>query len=457
MKRSDLIFSALLVPVDYLMLVLTGLFVYYLRFSALEELRPVIFTIPLIQYLKMILIVALIWLPIFALTGLYSLIKPRFSQEFSKIFLGCSVGTMVIVLFIFFQREFFSSRFIILAGWLGAIVFVSFGRLIVHLIKAKLFIRGKGLEPIIVIGSESSREKFVKLIKENPGFGYKILEGLNSVEELKTKWTEQAREISQIIQIDPLLDRSEILEIVDFCNEHQIIFKYATDLFGAISGNVKTETLAGLPLIEIKRTALDGWGKITKRFVDIIGAILGLILLSPLFLIIAILIKLDSAGPVFVGLERIGERGKTFKLYKFRSMIKGAHLMKKNLLKNNERDGPLFKIKDDPRITNVGRFLRKTSLDELPQLINVLRGEMSLVGPRPHEPEEVAQYQKYHRQLLTIKPGITGMAQISGRSELSFEEEARLDIYYIENWSPGLDLQILLKTIPAVLRGKGVA
>ncbi len=167
---------------------------------------------------------------------------------------------------------------------------------------------------------------------------------------------------------------------------------------------------------------------------------------------------MDSAGTVFVKLERIGERGKTFKLYKFRSMVQNAHRMKESLSEYNERkDGPLFKIKNDPRITRFGGVLRKISFDELPQLYNVLKGEMSLVGPRPHEPQEVARYSKHHKQLLTIKPGITGLAQISGRSKLSFEEESKLDIYYIENWSLGFDFQIIIKTVPVVLSRKNVS
>jgi len=183
-----------------------------------------------------------------------------------------------------------------------------------------------------------------------------------------------------------------------------------------------------------------------------------LVVSSPIFLTIAILIKIDSAGPIFVKLERIGEKGKKFTLYKFRSMVKNAHSLKKDLVEFNERaDGPLFKIKNDPRITRIGRFLRRMSLDELPQFFNVLKGHMSLVGPRPHEPEEVSKYERWQKKLLAIKPGITGLAQISGRSDLKFEEEAKLDIYYIENWSLKLDWQIVFKTPWVVLTGRSAS
>lgn len=458
MKKFDLIFSAILVPLDYLMLVLSGVFVYYLRFSALVELRPVIYEIPFGKYFITLLIIFLIWLIVFILAGLYNLKERHFSKEFSKIFLACSMGTMLIVLFIFFQREYFSSRFIILAGWLMSFIFVSFGRILIHYIQLIYYRKGKGLEPILVLGADKTAEQIDQYIKTSPGLGYQSLGHLQTVEELINKWSDKANQISQIIQADPKLSRQEILKLIEFCNDHQIVFKYTPDIFNSLATNVQTETIGGIPIIVIQKTALDGWGRIAKRLFDLIFSFIGLIILSPVFLILGIFIKLDSLGPIFVKLERVRERGKKFNLYKFRSMVKNAHQMKKELSRHNERrGGPLFKMENDPRITKFGRFLRKASLDELPQLFNVLKGEMSLIGPRPHEPKEVAQYQNHHKQLLTIKPGITGLAQISGRSKLSFEEEAKLDIYYIENWSLGFDFQIIIKTIPVVLSRRNVA
>ncbi|MDD4995949.1 MAG: sugar transferase [Patescibacteria group bacterium] len=458
MKKFDLIFSAILVPLDYLMLILAGIFVYYLRFSALVELRPAIYEINFSHYLISLLIIFLIWLIIFSLIGLYGLNEKRhFSKEISKIFLACTVGTMIIVLFIFFKREYFSSRFIILAGWLITFIFVALGRFFIHYLQLRYYRRGKGLEPILVFGAGQTAEEINHHFKSNPGLGYCVLEWVKTIEDLVENWSDRARTVSQIIQADPNIGREEVLKLIEFCNEHQIIFKYTADIFNSFSGNVKTETLAGIPVVVIQKTALDGWGKIIKRSFDLFFSSILLIILFPLFMIISVIIKFDSQGTVLVKLNRIGERGKVFNLYKFRSMIHNAHQMKKDLLKYNERkDGPLFKMKNDPRITKFGRILRRISLDELPQLFNVLKGEMSLVGPRPHEPQEVAQYQRNHKQLLTIKPGITGLAQISGRSKLSFEEESKLDIYYIENWSLMFDFQIIIKTIPVVLSRKNV-
>jgi len=220
---------------------------------------------------------------------------------------------------------------------------------------------------------------------------------------------------------------------------------------------------AGLPLKDVKRTALDGWGRIIKRIFDFIIALILIIILSPIYILTAIVIKLDSHGPIFFSrrdddspLYRVGQGGKLFRYFKFRTMRDRCDSMRyKELADLNIRQGgPLVKIKDDPRITRSGKFIRRFSIDELPELFLVLTGKMSLVGPRPHLPEEVAKYERHHKKVLTLKPGITGLAQISGRSDLSFEEEVKLDTYYIENWSFLFDLTILLRTPLAVLKGR---
>jgi exopolysaccharide biosynthesis polyprenyl glycosylphosphotransferase len=197
---------------------------------------------------------------------------------------------------------------------------------------------------------------------------------------------------------------------------------------------------------------------ITKRLIDIIGASFGLIIFSPIFLLVAMAIKIeDPRGSVFFGQVRNGEWSKTFKMYKFRSMVHNAEQLLDNLKEKNEMNGPVFKIKRDPRITKVGRFIRKTSIDELPQLINVLKGDMSLVGPRPPIPAEVAQYTPYQMQRLLVKPGITCIWQVSGRNNIGFEEWVDLDIQYIKERSLLLDIKLILKTVPALLGDKNAA
>ena len=452
--RSPLFYNVLKVPFDWVMLLLAGIFVYWLRFNVLANYRPVVFEISFSSYFLILVVLSFVWVGLFALSGLYQLKKRlHFSKEALKVFWVSSIGILIVLLISFFQREMMPSRFIIVALWFFSIVFVCLGRIIIHYLQNKQFQKRKGLEPIVIIGKSKTAKILASEIEKNPGYGYRIIDSLDSVSELRKKWSERGMEISQVIQADPDIETSQLKDLVDFCVERQIVFRYIPSLAGVITPKVELDFLGGFPIVEVKETVLEGWGRIAKGFFDFIVAVILAIILSPVFLIIPVIIKLDSQGPYFICLTRIGERGRPFRLWKFRSMIKNAHLMKAQLAKFNERsDGPLFKMKNDPRITRFGRILRRTSLDELPQIFNVLRGEMSLVGPRPHEPEEVAQYQIWHRKLLNIKPGITGLAQISGRSDLSFEEEVRLDLYYLQNWSFLFDIEILIKTIPVVLR-----
>jgi exopolysaccharide biosynthesis polyprenyl glycosylphosphotransferase len=215
------------------------------------------------------------------------------------------------------------------------------------------------------------------------------------------------------------------------------------------------EDIAGIPMIGVKEVSISGLNQIVKRSIDLVFSALVLILTAPLMGLIALMIKLESPGPVLFRQERVGRNSRRFTVYKFRSMIEGAEYQQEALQEFNEAEGPLFKIKRDPRMTRVGRFLRKLSLDELPQFYNVLSGEMSLIGPRPPLPAEVKQYQEWHKRRLEVMPGITGLSQISGRSTLTFDETALLDIYYVENWSLGLDTKTLLQTIPKVIFGNG--
>lgn len=460
MKRSELIFSAILVPVDFCMAFLAGLFAYYLRFIPFfTGIRPVAYEIVFRDYLKLIFVVPLIFVIIFALAGLYTIRNTRrWIDEMSTIFIACTASVAIVIAIIFFQRELFSSRFIVLSGWVLAILLVMIGRLVVRVIQHTLLRKGIGVHTVIVIGADKTTDDIVKQIYKFPSLGYRIVERYsNFSSEVRGALQEKVKvaHFDELIQADTALPKEDVLAIKDFCSDNHITFKYATDLFEVQPTHIEINTIADIPIIEVKRTKLDGWGKILKRVTDAVVSFLSLIILSPFLLLIALLIKIDSAGPVLVRLDRVGERGEKFVLYKFRSMVKNAHALKKELMDLNERkDGPLFKIKNDPRITRTGRFLRKLSIDELPQLINVLKGQMSLVGPRPHEPEEVAHYERWHRKLLAIKPGITGLAQISGRSDLKFGDEAKLDIYYIENWSPKMDLQIVFKTPWVVLCGR---
>ncbi len=466
MRKSDLRFSVILVPLDYIMIVAAGLSAYFLRFSEVStEIRPVIFSLPVSDYIAIVCILALVWLVIFSFTGLYNLRElGSLKIELKKVVIGCSLGLVAVVIFIFFYRELFSSRFIVLAGWLLTMLYVGIGRIIMTLIRRFLFRHGQGVHSVVMVGESQTADHLVREFARRPGLGFVIVKRLVDFSMESAKELEgllAVREVDEIIQADPNLSKSDRLRLFDFADEHHLVYKYAADLLETKVLRVEVDELAGIPIVEVKKTPLEGWGRVAKRIGDIVGALFLITLTSPIMLLVIIAIKLDSRGPIFFSrldddspLYRIGQAGKKFRYLKFRSMLVRTDSMRYNELadRNVRADGPMVKIKDDPRVTRVGKFIRRFSIDELPELFLVLAGSMSLVGPRPHLPEEVDKYESRHKKVLTIKPGITGYAQVSGRSDLSFEEEVRLDIYYIENWSIASDIIILLKTPLAVLR-----
>jgi exopolysaccharide biosynthesis polyprenyl glycosylphosphotransferase len=461
MKKAQLVFSGIMVPVDYLAIMLAALSAYFLRYSKFytTNIREVVFNLSFKEFFGLALSVALGWLFIFALSGLYKINQnPKLFDEIRRAFLACSTSTLLLIAVFFFSRELFSSRFIILAAWLFAIVYVSLGRVIVRLLQRFFYKIGAGVNRVILVGNGRNETIIQQEFQNKPRLGFKVMAIFKSAEAELLKKIQELKildELDEIIQTNPDLPKEQVARLIDWCQEYHLSFKYTADILNTPAFNLQVDTLAGIPIAEIKKTNLDGWGRIIKRIFDVIASVCGLILLAPLFLIISIVIKTDSKGPIFFRQPRIGANGTTFKLYKFRSMIHRADELKIQLQKQNERaDGPLFKISSDPRITKIGKFLRKFSLDELPQLVNALRGEMSLVGPRPHLPDEVGNYQRHHKKLLNIKPGLTGLAQVSGRSNLSFEEEVRLDVFYIENWTFKLDLIVLIKTPFVVLSAK---
>lgn len=461
MKKGELIFSALLLPVDFVMLVLAGIATYFLRTQILSAFRPVLFrlNLPFEKYLFWVFVISLFFIASYAISGLYNLRSTRSTVgEFFRVAVASSAGIMAVIIYIFLRQELFNSRFLVLGAWFFAIVFVSLGRLLMEYLQ-KFFISryNFGVHKVMVIGEDDLTSKIVEGIKTNPTFGYRIVKQLANPEIVEIKAAAGNPGIDEVILANPNYPADKVLEIIDFCHENHLTFKFVPNIHRTLTANFAFDTLSGVPMVELRRTALDGWGKILKRGVDIFGSAFGLAILSPIFLITAFAIKWETEGPVFVHLARISGN-KHFKLHKFRSMIRDAEKYKAYLFSLNERFGsPLFKMKNDPRITGVGRFIRKYRLDELPQLWNVLRGEISLVGPRPHQPDEIDRYEKRHRRVLAIKGGATGMAQISGSSDLLFEEEVALDTFYIENWSFWQDIKILILTFLKIFRDKSAA
>lgn len=469
MKKSELTFTAILVPLDLILVFLASITAHSLRFGIFAELRPAILLIPWDDYLLFSAGTSALFIVFFALSGLYAASGPRRLRiELSRIFLACSTGIMAVIATIFFRHELFSSRFIILAAWMFAIIYVSLGRIVVRLFQRRLLAAGIGAHRVALIGQDEKIADFLAMhFERTPGLGYAVavrLPSFDAAAAAELDRLKKADQLDEIMVTDTDLDREAVGNLLAFAQSRHLAFKYVADPLSVAARNVEIGTVADLPMVEIKGTRLDGWGRIFKRIFDLLASGILIVLLSPVMLLTAIAVVLDSGFPVLfrrlddgTTVTRVGEGGRPFPYFKFRSMRPGTHAMRYKELaaQDTRKDGPLVKIKDDPRVTRVGKFIRRFSIDELPELFLVFAGQMSLVGPRPHLPEEVAKYQDHHRRVLTIKPGITGMAQVSGRADLTFEEEVKLDTFYIENWSPWLDLLILAKTPLVVLARKG--
>lgn len=469
MKRFELIFTFLQLPVDYGMVVLAGVSAYALRHTELiTAVRPIRFDLPWERYWPTVVLVALGWLVIFALSGLYNSDPNRkLAKDFTRIVTACSTGFAAITVYVFFTLQKFDSRFLVLAGWLLAIAYVTAGRLLLRGLKSLLHRAGVGLRRTVIIGGEAIAQTIKETLTREPRLGYQVVAAFDHFDLAAIRPI--APRIDEIIFTDPRAHEADTLSAIDLANERHITFKYSADLFSTISTNLAVSTIAGIPIIELRRTRLSGWGRIIKRTMDVVVSTILLLACAPLRLVIAMIILLETGRPVIYKNERVGQYGKKFLTLKFRTMYQkyctgeqfgtaGNEALKlemKLIKTNGSKLGPVYKIKADPRITPFGKFLRRWSWDELPQLWNVIKGEMSLVGPRPHQPREVAQYEKHHKILLAIKPGLSGLAQISGRSNLTFEEEARLDTFYIENWSLLMDVIILIKTPFVVLLRRG--
>jgi exopolysaccharide biosynthesis polyprenyl glycosylphosphotransferase len=377
---------------------------------------------------------------------------------------------MALVLVVFFFSQFtFFSRFIFGMAWISGLVLILGGR--VSLRKGREFLHQKGFGKvgILILGTGTIARQAIILLKKNPK--YKILGVLSEKKSLEQTF-EKVKILGTFAHFESLIKKhhpDEVLiasetqkitsQLVRIAHIHHVKFRFLPDELGLDLAAVTVSTLGNLPLITLQHTKLGRWGYVIKSGIDIFIALIALILISPIGIVIAWKIwKEDRSAPIFYASRRVGKGGKEFLCLKFRTMIPNAEQKKKSLLQKNERKGDvLFKIKEDPRITALGKILRQWSLDELPQLLNVLKGDMSLIGPRPHLPEEVKKYPKDDLRVLSIKPGMTGFSQINGRSSLSFEEEMNYELFYIKNWSFRLDAIIFIKSIFVVFRKQNVS
>jgi len=441
---------------------------YYVRYQ-LGLLVPVsdAFYAPYLAYLPAQAGYTALMLLFLALDGAYT--RRRGGSWLNEVY--CVVNATTTVGIIQFAVTFFImpavySRGLILEAIVFTIVFLSAARLGVRVIQGQLRRRGHGVDRVLIVGAGEAGRAVMRSLVALPELGYHVVGFVDDdttkcdIGRFKALGTLEAvsgllerEKVDEVIITLPWMYQRQIAGLVRTCEQQRVRARVVPDLFQLALNQVDVTDVGGIPLIGIKEAAIPRVGRMVKRGLDIGLSFILLIVTAPLMALIALIVTLESPGPALFWQTRIGERGRPFSIVKFRSMRQGAEAEKPKLLALNEADGPLFKIKDDPRLTRFGKVLRRFSLDELPQLFNILVGDMSLVGPRTALPDEVTQYQPWHRQRLEVPQGLTGLWQVSGRSDLTFDEMCLLDIYYIENWSLGLDFSIMLRTIPALFSG----
>jgi exopolysaccharide biosynthesis polyprenyl glycosylphosphotransferase len=416
---------------------------------------------------------SIIWVVIFTKQNAYS--YQRFTslkKEFVIALKTTIFGAFILFASFFLFRFGYIPRSYIAFFALTNFCMLSIEKIFIFYVAKTLREKGRNRKKILIVGTGKRARNFIETVEKNLGWGLDIV-GLITGDKLKVGMDLYGhRVIGNNEEIEPILHQNTIDEVIicvstkrfdqirnvlEVCEREGVQVRLNSNFFGKIAKKVIVDHIYGIPIISFITTPDNEFGLYIKRLMDILISALLMIILSPLFLVIALLIKMTSQGPIFYQWNVVGLNKKPFKSLKFRTMIPNADAIKSDLAVFNIMKGPVFKLKRDPRITSIGNILRKFSLDELPQLWSVFKGDMSLVGPRPAGPLELKKYESWHRRKLSIKPGITCLWQISGRNEINdFNEWVKLDLEYIENWSLSLDLKILLKTIPAVLRGTGI-
>lgn len=383
--------------------------------------------------------------------------------------IALTIGLFLAIIFVL--KIQYISRFVIVFFAISDFIALVGIRLLIRWHVRRTIKQGKSYKYVLIIGAGARAKKLYKELRKNEEYGLNIVGCLDiDANRIGTK-VKGASVIGTVDEIHAVLKNNlvdevilavpqsmfdEVENIVHACEEEGIKIRIMVDFYDLEVARISLQTVGSIPLLCMEPVALNETKLLIKRSLDIALTVLSLPVVLPIMAVIALAIKLDSRGPVFFLQERVGLKKRQFKMIKFRSMICGAEKMLKEIEHLNEAEGPIFKMANDPRVTRVGRFLRKTSLDELPQLFNVLRGEMSLVGPRPMSLRDVNLFDRgIQRKRFSVKPGLTSLWAVSGRSKLSFSEWVKLDLEYISNWSLFLDISILVRTLPVVLKGSG--
>jgi len=453
--RSQLFIVPLLFVLDACFVGISLYFAYHARFySFVINFFPVTKGLPMWTFYWQMLYYAIpLMCFLFIQNGFYKTYFVPLLDELVRIMRSVTVGIIFLILASFFYRDFSFSRLTFVLFWI-----IMTGSILIY---RQLF---KGIawfilrsfvnrESILIVGEDNQMIK--SIVKKQPHFQvfYLPFKEESYIERMKEIIVE--KNIHQVILVRQEWNDTALMNVYDWCETRAVELKFIPNIVQLCRGELRIDSSLGIPIYHLKPVSFSGFNFYFKRVMDILVSIIILSFLWPILLCILVLIKIDSAGPFMYRHKRMGYRGQIFEFYKFRTMVINADELLEKFKHQSERQGPVFKMSNDPRVTNIGKFLRRFSIDEVLQLFNVLKGDMSLVGPRPQVLWEAAAYDDWAKRRLRVLPGITGLWQISGRANLSYAEMIELDIYYIENWSPGLDLQILFNTLPAIFGKTG--
>jgi exopolysaccharide biosynthesis polyprenyl glycosylphosphotransferase len=466
------LFIGMLIINDIVMTAFAFRLAYWVRFGTGLPIFQLDVIPDLYYYQNLVIILIPGWVAIFALFGLYNrhnLVGG--TREYAKIFNATTLGMFAVIATSFLVTEFVLSRGWLLFSWTFVLVMIALGRFLLRRVVYALRYRGYFLSPALIVGANEEGNSLasqlihwrtsglyiVGFVDDKQSLGARVVGDvpvLGRIDEIN--WIIEKNDVEEIIISSSALTRDQIYHIFQEYGTHKDInVRMSSGLYEILTTGLQVSEFAYVPLVGINKVRMTGIDSFLKFMLDYAITLPGMLVAGPLFLFIALMIKLDSPGPAIHRRRVMGVNGTQFDAFKFRTMyVNGDEILKQrpDLL---EELAQTHKLKDDPRITRVGKIIRKISLDELPQLFNVLRREMSLVGPRMISPPEMEMYAEYGMNLLTVKPGITGLWQVSGRSDVTYAERVRLDMYYIRNWSIWLDLQLLFQTIPAVLSRRG--
>jgi len=472
-RKKKILYGGFLFLNDIVFLVLSLFVSYYLRFfRPFFDLARPSYTINT-HYVFYSVVFIILTVGFFGFYKLYNWDQIyKGSGYYFRIFKAVSINIVIIIVFGYLLETFSFSRIWISLLYTFCIILLFLSRFTIGAITQKLIKKLNLSSKTLIIGVGENAERIEDTLIKHPQENFKIVGYIDREEKIEKHkdYIKKFHILGCLKNLKEVVLKSNVQKIIISSKEYR--YDEILDILEKLKGldvlilmfpgflefsvrRMNMREVSGIPLIQVSNVGFYGIDLFQKNLIDyVLGGMLFLIFI-PIYLVVGLLIKLDSRGPVFYRQKRYTKSFREVYIYKFRTMYLDAEKRLKKLKKYNETGGPIFKIKDDPRITRVGRYLRKFSIDELPQIINVLRGELSLVGPRPPIPEEVEGYEEWHKKRLSVKQGITGLWQVSGRSILSFEDMLKLDLYFIQNWFIGMDIRIILKTIPVVLFGRG--